>query len=426
MKFGTAKEIITPPVKTRIACSGEFELPYKTIHDDLYVRILVMDDGKSLAFFAAFDLLFHSPELNDALAGYANGRYGIKPEMTVTGYTHAHTAPAARGYNPGSENDAYEAFLLERAKTCLDRAMCNIFEGTLEYCAYPVSFNVSRRPDMAPNPAREHDTEMALLAVRDLDGTVRCVLMSYACHPVFYPSRSALSSEFPGRIAALLDAKYYGAVTLYFQSAGGDVRPRDTVADGKFISSAPFSVIDNFAREIAENAAGKIDAGDMRKISVQLNGKAGTIELPMDPKSAEFFANESKRMEKETAPWHPNKRNAEMIINGYDKKPLTLKLRTSLIRLGGNVVIAALGGEPCWGVKKIIKETLAGFGLDVIFIGYTDACAYIISDAELAEGGYEAKCHLEYGLVGPFKPGLDEIYRKVFKEYAKELNDNDN
>ena len=116
MKFGLSKELITPPMKTRVACSGEFDLPYETIHDDLFVRMLVMDDGKNKMLLTAFDLLFHSPDLNDAVSLYAQKKYGIRPGLTVTGYTHAHTAPAVRGYNPGAETEKYESFLIERAK----------------------------------------------------------------------------------------------------------------------------------------------------------------------------------------------------------------------------------------------------------------------------------------------------------------------
>ena len=45
MKFGTAKEIITPTFPTRIACYSDFTSDFSAIHDDVFVRCLVIDDG---------------------------------------------------------------------------------------------------------------------------------------------------------------------------------------------------------------------------------------------------------------------------------------------------------------------------------------------------------------------------------------------
>ena len=77
-----------------------------------------------------------------------------------------------------------------------------------------------------------------------------------------------------------------------------------------------------------------------------------------------------------------------------------------------------MGGEPCYGVKQAVKAAFAG--KRVCFIGYTDSCAYIVDDKILSEGGYEPQCHLEYGNIGPFKPGLDKLYFEAFgNSYAR-------
>lgn len=55
------------------------------------------------------------------------------------------------------------------------------------------------------------------------------------------------------------------------------------------------------------------------------------------------------------------------------------------------------------------------------FIGYTDACAYVVSDGMLDEGGYEPNAFLEYCLIGPFEKGLDEKYRNSFQDSLNRL-----
>ena len=241
MKFGTSKEIITPPHKTKISCVGIFDADFETIHDDAFMRCLVCDDGSEKAVYMAADLLFHDRELNERLAKYASEKYGIDEAAFTLAYTHAHTSPASKGYNYGHYEEEYEEFLLERAKACLDRALCSMFEGSLEYGSFTCEMNVSRRGnidgvfDNMPSFDYPRDTELFVFCVRDAFLRVRSVVVDYACHPTFYPARNSISAEYPGRLCQLLDAKYYGCTSIFFQSACGDVRPAVAVryeADG--------------------------------------------------------------------------------------------------------------------------------------------------------------------------------------------------
>ena len=75
MRFGTGKDIITPVAPMNVACNGVFDKPFVWVHDDVYVRCLVLDDGKEKAVLMAFDLLFHDHVLNDQVAAYAHEKY---------------------------------------------------------------------------------------------------------------------------------------------------------------------------------------------------------------------------------------------------------------------------------------------------------------------------------------------------------------
>ena len=277
MLFGTSKDIITPISKMKLACpGGNFDDEFVSIHDDVYVRCLAMDDGKSKAVFLSYDLLFHDRSLNNAMEAYAGEKYGIKSGALVISYTHAHTSPASLGYNPGAHDDNYEAFLLERSKNCLDRAMCAMFKGTIEYGSFNADYNVSRRgsingvPANAPNYNYEHDTKMNILCVKDVSGKIRSIFMNYACHPVFYPANRTICGEFPARLCQYIDMKYFGCTSLFFQSAGADVRPGPTANDitGSNASSwkvdLGFKGVDDFAKCISDGVSGFVDCNDRR------------------------------------------------------------------------------------------------------------------------------------------------------------------
>jgi len=99
--------------------------------------------------------------------------------------------------------------------------------------------------------------------------------------------------------------------------------------------------------------------------------------------------------------------------------PRSLPLHCQTLRLSKDLFVATVGGEPCFPVKELVRSAFAGRNL--CFIGYTDACAYVVSDAMLDEGGYEPNAFLEYGLIGPFEKGLDEKYRSSFRESLNRL-----
>ena len=424
MKFGIAKEIITPPFNMNLACSGIFDKPFKEIHDDVFVRCLVIDDGKNKVVLFAFDLLFHDRSLNFELENYANSKYGLPKSSVVISATHSHLAPAARGYSREFYSEKYEIFLLERAKTCLDRAICSMFEGTIEHTVFNAEFNVSRRGIVdgkfcnSPAPDRARDTEFALLIVRDTQENVRSVIMDYACHPVFYPARESVSGEFPARVCQLVDAEYYGCVSMFFQSACGDVRPSVTAGkDGKWIYGFGFKDVDMFAKDISKAVINEID-NEREKIALSLASDSFIMQFPMEPVEFSYFEKEYEFYK--DRPISPNHANARYIVNGgYDSLEESLEIYGQTIRLSDDLYIATISGEPTSGIKNCIKQAFNG--KKVFFIGYTDACAYLINDKELEEGGYEAECHLEYCLKGPFKKGIDERIKEGYTESLKNL-----
>lgn len=423
MRFGIAKDIITPVKPTRIACSGPFDKDYIAIHDDIYVRVLVLDDGNNKTVLIAYDLLFHDHSLNDTIAAYANEKYGIEKSAVIASYSHAHTTPAVKGYCPGAHDEQYEEFLVVRTKDCLDRALSVMYEGSIEYGTFDADFNISRRGVRngefanAPDENYKCDKEFFVLCVRDNDKNIRSVVTNYACHPVNYPAKQTVSAEYPGRLCQHLDMHYYGAMCMFFQSSGADVRPRPTVDPDELIPGWPwkslsFTEVDNFAKDIAKSVINFVDSGKCKKTEAEFSSDEFELELPIDGKTLSDFKKMWK--ERENSPAGPERNHAYNIVNGgYNKLRDSLPLRCQTVKVSDDLYIAAMGGEPCYRVKCAVREAFSD--KDFCFIGYTDACAYIVDDLVLSEGGYEPNSHLEYGLKGPFKPGLNKAYTDAFK-----------
>ena len=105
--------------------------------------------------------------------------------------------------------------------------------------------------------------------------------------PHFYPDTDKISGEFPGRLSALLESRYYGAVALYTQSSAGDVRPRTSVRnleDGTpYFARLPFPIVDEFAKSMFQSVCAFLDNGAFQSVEPSLKADAFTMELPIDP-----------------------------------------------------------------------------------------------------------------------------------------------
>lgn len=428
MKFGAAKMVTTPPFKMKLACSGKMDVDYEDIYDDVYARCLICDDGNSRFVLMTFDLLFHDRSLNDALAAYAYETYGIPAAAVCVCYTHAHTSPASKGYHPNHHDDRYEALLIERGKACIDEAMANMFEGYYEYGSIDIEMNDSRRACIdghyqnRPDPKKPHDKELFVIAIKDMRGTVRSIFANYACHPVFYPAPLTLCGEFPARLCQALDTHYEGCVSLFSQSAGGDVRPRPVAVpleDGTWKWRAgTFEEMEKFGDDLALLVQSVLESGNMKRGTPAFSAHSFEIPLEMNGRSLEDFKKLWERWENDR--YGPNRTNAYLISHGgYEALSDVLMLHCQLIRVDDALIIATMGGEPCYNVKQIVREVLADKTL--CFVGYTDACAYIVDDVMIDEGGYEPTSSLEYGLKGNFKRGISQSIRNGFADARKQI-----
>ncbi len=431
MRFGVAKEVITPPFKMKLSCSGKMDVDYEDIHDDVFVRCLIFEDGMRKLVLMSYDLLFHDRSLNDALAEYASDKYGVERDAVCVCYTHAHTSPASKGYHPMHHDDRYEELLIERGKKCIDDAMGGMFEGYYEYGSIEIDMNASRRACVngryhnLPALDKPHDKELFVMCVKDAAGKIRSVFVNYACHPVFYPAPLSVCGEFPARLCLELDTLYEGCVSLFSQSAGGDVRPLSVAVqleDGSWKwRGGTFEEMEQFALQLSENVQAVLNGGKMKRGTSVLSAIQFEIPLDMNCRSLADFEALWERWKDDR--YGPNRTNAYLISHGgYEKLKDQLMLCCQIIRMDEQLFIATMGGEPCYNVKKLVREVFDG--KDLCFIGYTDACAYIVDDEMIHEGGYEPTSSLEYGLKGNFKLGITqkikEGFRNVLEQHFKD------
>lgn len=106
LQLGTAQVNITPPLG--ISLAGHFEERRATdIHDDLFVKTLVLSAGGTKLAIVVCDLILIIREDTDAAKALIAGECGIAPENVLIAGTHTHTGPTPMDILGVKREEAY-------------------------------------------------------------------------------------------------------------------------------------------------------------------------------------------------------------------------------------------------------------------------------------------------------------------------------
>lgn len=446
--FGVAKELITPRERTTLIGFGSvFGIPFTDIHDDIYVRTLLLEDADGeKVLLIGFDLLFHDDTLPNALRAYASEKYGVKPECLHVSYSHTHYGPAVKGYDFNYATDSYEAFLLDRVCASIDRAFLNTRKGTMQFAAVEGDWNISRRlpqngvMDFAPNPVGEADKNLYLLKLCDEQGKMRALLTSFACHPSNCAGYNTMSSEYPGRLCSCIEGEYYGCTALFFQGFGSDAKLKKGMKTNRF-AGLSYEELDDVARSMLLGIKNKMISNQWQDVPVKLGGKLFVAVLPLEINSYAYYeqtrdhqctqaiGKPGVKFVREPGKIEDSGRNgpklmwscADFVLDNYVNLPETLSLNCGVVQLNPDFYIFSMGGEPGVNIQTVLREAFPD--KQILCFGYNDAIAYVPSDKMIAEGGYEAgdRSDVEYRLKGKCKPGVDEIYIAGYRKAMEEI-----
>jgi hypothetical protein len=221
LRAGAATVDITPPVGVMMDGYGARIQPSRAIHDPLFARVLVLDDGRSACAIAGTDLLGMHPWITDQVRDGVSRATGIAADHVLVSATHNHAGPAGlRGGMFSRLDEALAAETALRIARATEEAWRSRRPATLKVglaTVDTVSMN-RRHPDWPIDPT------LRVLLVDGEDGPV-ATLLNFSCHAtVLNASNLELSAEFPGAACRLLQEKT-GAPCVYLNGACGDVNP---------------------------------------------------------------------------------------------------------------------------------------------------------------------------------------------------------
>lgn len=233
LEAGASTSNITPPLGSLII--GNWGQPEAThIHDELYVRSLVLRNGDDSMVIVVCDNLSIDREVFDQARQRLHEKTGIAGEHMLMSATHTHSGPSARQGNglDAGELTEYQQFVADRVVDGVLRAINQLEPAQVGFgsgsepeevfnrrwhvedtslAANPfggedkVRMNPPRGHDALIEPAGPTDPEIAFLSVQSADGRPIALLANYSLHYVGGVPRGHISADYFGMFAQRIE-----------------------------------------------------------------------------------------------------------------------------------------------------------------------------------------------------------------------------
>ena len=233
----------------------------KHIHDELHVRCLALDDGRTRIAIVVCDLRMIGREVVDKSKQLILDTIGLAPANVLISATHTHGAPAVIGMHTADSDRWYREFLTIRIADAVRRAITNLAPARIGYTAGSVPEHVNNRrwfvqeKSLPPNPlggqtdrvrtnpprasedllrpAGPTDPELPIVSVQHADGRPLALLANYSLHYIGGYAPGHVSADyfaiFADRIQQLIGADRLDPPFVAMMSNGtsGDINNID-------------------------------------------------------------------------------------------------------------------------------------------------------------------------------------------------------
>ena len=241
---GHAKENLTPPYPTATAGYAKRRGKlYESVHDSIYIRTLVIDNGTNRVAVVSADLLIIPPTVTELLEKELP-EIGFTLDNTYLGAIHTHNSignwgKGATAFLYGSYNDSIVHFIVDKIKSSILRASQNLKPATLKAGTIPLDGRVQNRLiDNGPV-----DSLLRVIEVHHSDSS-KLLLMSFTAHATCLFARDiVLSRDYPGKLVDAIEKQGYDFVMFMAGAVGSHA--------GK-VPEQGWSCVDLMSEEVAK------------------------------------------------------------------------------------------------------------------------------------------------------------------------------
>jgi hypothetical protein len=405
-RAGASKVAITPREPIWMAGFGSRTHPSEGVRQDIYVRALALRDGAgATASIVTLDLAALGRELAAELASRCQARYGIARDRIVFNVSHTHSGPVTDmrpmplyQLTPEQRDTVrrYTAELIEKTVAAVGEAIQKLEPASLSFEQGLAGIAVNRRRvgrRSLPGPV---DHDVPTLAVHDVKGNLKAVVVGYACHPTTL-SDYLISNDWPGFGLEAIEKAHPGATALFVQGCGADANAFPRAGE-------------DLARKRGELLAAAVEQvlkGKMKPLAGPLRTAFECVNVPFD----NFRTREElkAKLDDKVQIYRTTARYLLDILDREGKFPDRYPYPVQVWQFGSGLKFIALGGEVVVDYSLRLKGQ---FGFDDTWVaGYSnDILAYIPSRRVLQEGGYEGgDAMIYFGHGGRFGAAVEEI-----------------
>lgn len=220
-KIGFARENMTPSYRTATAGYGKrMGRLFESVHDSIYVRTMVIDNGVNRVAIVSADLLIIPPTVTEVLEKELP-KIGFTLDNTYLGAIHSHNSIGNWGKGAmtilyGSYDEAVVRFIVDKITASIQRASANMLPAVLKTGAIPLPNAVHNRLiDNGPV-----DSLLRVVEVHRSDSS-KLLLMSFTAHATcLYSNDLQLSRDYPGKLVDTLEGNGYSFVMFMAGAVG--------------------------------------------------------------------------------------------------------------------------------------------------------------------------------------------------------------
>lgn len=405
LRAGAAETTITPAPGVDLSGYAAREGPSIDVHDDLWCRAVVLDDGMTRVALISLDLLGIDFELDAAIRAAVARSARIDPQGILVNCSHTHAGPAVVNLTGlGLPDPNYVEKLPAWIAETVDRACARLEPAEAGYGEAPVSVGINRRERttdgatiIGRNPEGVRDDQVRVLSITHPTGEPIALLFSHAAHgTTLGGANRAVSSEWMGDACRRLRDRLGGdAVAVFLQGCCGEISPDH--------AGTSFAEVERLGGIMADAVA----AAQASSRPVSLAGIGTRLERVglslQDPPAAEAARAdlEKRRQELEraragsaSAYWaralEGQVEYSQWVLGLSERGEKEMKLPFAVQALAlGEVALVGLSGEVFFELAREI-EAASPFPHTMV-LGYANGCTgYVPTAKAVAEGGYEA------------------------------------
>jgi hypothetical protein len=261
MHAGLGSASITPALPVALAGYGDRRGLATSVHDDLRVHALVLDDGDTTCCLLTFDLLLMARAVSAPIRRAIAAHLDCDEAAVITSCIHTHAGPSAL---PGTEAlgwpvpDGFPALLAERALEAASAAHENLQVVGARFARVDLPGGVAIN--------RRGHALTAGAAVLVLDPVA--VIASVGIHPtVTGPPNLAITTDYVGPLRRMLAAAS-SMPTMFLQGCQGDVNPIEWWESGDPVEWSP--VVETYAARLANAIAPAIARAEPSGVSLRI------------------------------------------------------------------------------------------------------------------------------------------------------------